>query len=81
MVVNITHIVDSSSGVSDKFFPVNNNSKTMINTVSAVGRAFDMTMDKKPFFIFFLFGSKASMSAGAPIVIKFISVKWIGLNG
>ena len=59
----------------------NKNINNVEKTVSAVGAAFAIILTKKLPLTLSLLGSRASIKEGAPIVIKFIKLKWIGIYG
>ena len=54
----------------------------MLSTiVIAVGIDLLMILKKKCFFTLFLFGSKARIKEGIPMVVTLVKVSWIGTNG
>ena len=81
IVFNNTAIVLTSSVLNPIESEIINNIIITEYIVKDIGKALCTTSDKKFPWILSLLGSIASIKLGAPIVIKFISDKCIGLNG
>ena len=78
---NITATVDIVVFVILVMFAVTNNNIILKAIVNDVGKATFTTFNKKCFFILSLFGSRAKMNAGIPIVNVLVSDNCIGMNG
>ena len=79
--VLITHKLEKSLSRIMPFLFNIDNIKILIATQSPEGNAFEITCLKKFPLTLSLFGSKAKINDGIPIVTTLIRLNWIGIKG